>query len=428
MRGRLNAFQRSMLRFRELHPYNAAHVVEIGAPFGAAALSAAIGDEIERRGIAHIALDRALSRYEYRGGRAHAPLRVVDAGPDADARADLEREIETELNAPFQTAGGALPMRFFALARADTFHLALVYDHFIAGGDAIAALLASIAARYAGRAAASDPPPLYPRTYRSLFARHPLDALRAIVAFPASVLASRRAARPHYRPDENHATEFLLTRLDAPAVRAIASRTKDWGVTRNDVLLAALMLALSPHAQKRFCDPRRRELAVASIVNLRRHFGGDDALSFGQFLSSFRVSHEVPPGIGLETLARAVHAQTDEIRRRRLHLRTILLLAVAGAVWRFLGPSAKHRVFSRGHPVWGAVSLLDVNALWPGDAPSGDYVRGVPTGPLSPLVVAATPSRDAMNLGFTFRTAAYSRDAVEQIAADVVHRLDPLAQ
>jgi hypothetical protein len=425
MRGRLNAFQRSMLRFRELHPYNAAHVVAIGAPLDRAALSSAIDDELEHRGIARLALDGGLRRYEYRGGRVNAPLRVVDAG--ADARADVEREIERELNAPFAGAADVVPMRFFALAYGDAFRLGVVYDHFIAGGDAITGLLASIAARYAGRADASDPPPLYPRTYRSLFVRHPLDALRALAGLPATAFASRRAARPHYRPDENHATAFVLVRLEAPAVQAIASRTTAWGVTRNDVLLAALMLALSPHAQKRFRDRRRRELAVASIVNLRRHFGGEDTRAFGQFLSSFRVSHDVPPGIDFEALARAVHAQTDAIRRRKLHLRTILLLALAGAVWPFLGASAKHRVFSKGHPVWGAISMLDANALWTGGAPPGDYVRGVPTGPLSPLVVAATPSGGAMNLGFTFRIACYSRDAVEQIAADVVHRLDPPA-
>jgi hypothetical protein len=200
---------------------------------------------------------------------------------------------------------------------------------------------------------------------------------------------------------------------------------KSWGVTRNDLLLAALMLAVAPFAQKRWQATRRRELAVASIVNLRRDFGASGT-AFGQFLSSFRVSHVVPPEMDLETLARAVHAQTAAIRRQRLHLRSIVALATAGVAWPFLAPATRHRFFAKHHPVWGAVTMLDVNALWPGGSPP-DYVRGVPTGPLSPLVVAATPVGNRMNLGFTFRTACYSRGSIEQIAADVVHRFAPLA-
>jgi hypothetical protein len=233
----------------------------------------------------------------------------------------------------------------------------------------------------------------------------------------------RRGSRPRYNRDDDHYVGFLLVRLDAAPVARIAACTKRWGVTRNDLLLAALMLAVDPHAAKRHRERRRRELAVASIVNLRREFAPGDRAAFGQFLSSLRVSHAVPAGIGIEALAREVHAQTAAIRRARLHLRTIAALAAAGVAWRWLEPATRHRFFTKNHPVWGAVSMLDVNALWPG-APPPDYVRGVPTGPLAPIVVAATPVGDCLNLGFTFRTACYPRGVAEQIAADVVHRLD----
>jgi hypothetical protein len=422
MRGRLNAFQRTMLRFRELHPYNAVHAVELAAPLDAAALAKAIDDELARRGLARLALDARKRRYEYGGGAVRGALRVIER--DADPPARLAREIEAELNTPFDIAAG-LPIRFFALAGAASFTVALVYDHFIAGGDAIVGLLAAIARRYAGGTAEGAPPPLYPRTYRSLFARRPLDALRALAAFPAMIASSRRGARPRYGREDEHYNGFALARIDAPGVARIGVRTKAWGVTRNDLLLAALMLAVAPLSEKRWQAARRRELAVASIVNLRRDFGAD-AAAFGQFLSSFRVSHAVPPGIGLEALARAVHAQTAAIRRRRLHLRTIVALGLAGAMWPLVEPARRHRFFGKHHPVWGAITMLDVNALWPRDGVPADYVRGVSTGPLSPLVLAVTPVGERWNLGFAFRTSCYSRGVAEQIAADVVHRLDSL--
>ncbi len=424
MRGRLNAFQRTMLRFRELHPYSAVHVVDIAAPLDLTHLAATIDDELARRGITRLALDAPRRRYEYSASPGHASLRRIDAGADADAR--LAAEIETELNTPFDAGGDGVPIRFFALAGGDRFQLGLVYDHFIAGGDAIVGLLASIAKRYVGEAPAAAAPPLYPKTYRSLFVRRPLDVVRALAAFPALIAASRRAARPRYSADDDHYNGFLLVRLEAASVARMAAVAKSWGVTRNDLLLAVLMLALAPRAQKRWQARRRRELAVASIVNLRRDFAAADAAAFGQFLSSFRVSHAVPPDIDVQTLARAVHAQTAAIKRARLHLRTILALGLAGAMWPFLEPADRHRLFTKHHPVWGAITMLDVNALWPREGVPADYVRGVSTGPLSPLVVAATPVGNRLNLGFTFRTACYARAAAEQIAADVVHRLDSL--
>jgi hypothetical protein len=424
MRGRLNAFQRSMLRFRELHPYSAVHVVEIAAPLDASHLAASIDDELARRGITHLALDARRRRYEYRGGAGHAPLRRVNGGADPQAR--LAAEIEAELNRPFDAATTAVPIRFFALACGERFQLGLVYDHFIAGGDAIVALLASIALRYAGSPTVGATPSLYPSTYRNLFVRRPLDTLRALAAFPALVASSRRAARPRYSPDTEHYNAFVLRRIEAPTVARIASATKSWNVTRNDLLLAVLMLAVAPLAQKRFQPGRRRELAVASIANLRRDFGPTHADAFGQFLSSFRVGHAVPPDIDLETLARAVHAQTSSIRRGRLQLRTIFALGLAGAAWPFLAPASRHRVFPKHHPVWGAITMLDVDPLWPREAAPPDYVRGVSTGPLSPLVVAATPVGGRINLGMTYRTACYARPVAEQIAADIVNRLESL--
>ena len=50
MRGKLNLFQATMLRWRELHPYSAVHAVHVAMPLDAVRLEAAIAAASWRRG------------------------------------------------------------------------------------------------------------------------------------------------------------------------------------------------------------------------------------------------------------------------------------------------------------------------------------------------------------------------------------------
>ena len=142
MRGKLNLFQATMLRWKELHPYSAVHVVHVAMPLDADRLRSAIARELEVRGLTHLTLDAAGGRYDYGGGTASVALTVLPAGDDL--RKTLDAEIERQLNAPFAADGAIDPFRFFAIQGASAFELALAYDHFIAGGDSIVLLLQAI--------------------------------------------------------------------------------------------------------------------------------------------------------------------------------------------------------------------------------------------------------------------------------------------
>ena len=48
------------------------------------------------------------------------------------------------------------------------------------------------------------------------------------------------------------------------------------------------------------------------------------------------------------------------------------------------------------------------------------------TGPLAPLVVAATTLGGALQLGFTFRAADISRDTVQRVAAEFIRYIENL--
>ena len=198
MRGRLNLFQATMLRWKELHPYSAVHAVNVAAPLDAARLESAIARELEVRGLTRLTLDAARGRYDYAGGAAPVSLAILPGG--ADPRRVLEAAIEHELNVAFPADGAIDPFRFFAVDVGLSFELGLAYDHFVAGGDSIVLLLQSILARYEqGDAAAQGPVPgLYPDTFSRLLLRHAGAVLRGIVSIPRLAMNCRRSHRPRY--------------------------------------------------------------------------------------------------------------------------------------------------------------------------------------------------------------------------------------
>lgn len=410
MTGRLNLFQRTMLRWKDLHPYNAVHVLRIDAALDEAGLRGAIAAQLESWGLTGLEVRKG--RYRYRGGPAVVQLEVL-------ADRSLDAALERELNEPFAPGPAIEPFRFFAIPEPGGFQLGLAYDHFVAGGDSIVMLLAAIAARY-GEAPVPLPgtPELYPATYRRLFASRPLAFARALALLPGLLRDARRTARPRYQDDHDGYDEFTHFRVGATQVRALLDTGRRWGVTLNDLLLAMLLQALAPLAPERAEEPRRDRVAVASIVNARRDFGYTTAAVFGQFLASMRVSHRVPEGIGLRALAEEVHGTTASMKGGRLYLRTLPALGIAAIAWPFLTRERRERFFAKTYPVWGGVTTLNVNALWPGGggrAPTAEYLRGVPTGPLSPLVLAVTTTAEVMNVGVTFRRTVFSRAAVDAV-------------
>ncbi|MGA8034044.1 MAG: hypothetical protein WCB48_16790 [Casimicrobiaceae bacterium] len=424
--GRLNLFQATMLDWRDQHPYVAVHALRLGGPLDRDALVGAIGKELERLGLTGLELDRARRRYAWHGGPASVSLQVIDAG--SDWRARLEQEIERLMNAPFERDGRVDPFRFFVLTIADAFFLGLAYDHFIAGGDSIVALMNVIVARYAGHPRDGATLDRYPRTHWPLFARHPLQVARAMTRMPAMAQSCRRTMRPRYRSIEDGHNGFALFALEAPDYAALRAAARRWGVTFNDVLLALLLLAQANRSPERLQAARRRKLAVASIVNLRDAHGDAAKDAFGQFLSSLRVSHPVPPGTTLESLAKDVHAQTSRIKHERLYLATLLAMRIDRVIGHFQTPRQRAGIYAKSYPVGAGTSTLNVDALWhPVDsAPVPLYLRGVPTGPLAPIVLAATTSNETMHAGVSWRTSAVARDEIVTMWGEIVERIRTL--
>jgi hypothetical protein len=428
MRGKLNLFQATMLRWRELHPYSAVHAVRIGVPLDAVRLESAIRGELERCGLTHLTLDAARGRFDYGGGDAPVALALLQGG--SDPAGVLRAEIGRQLNLPFPADGAIDPFRFFAVDAQTSFELAVAYDHFIAGGDSIVLLLQAIAARYGDVAVPPQPVPgLYPPTFRRLLLGHVGAILRGLPSLPRLALNCRLSHRPRYLRWPDPTNGFTSFCLAPPEFAAVLRTAKAWNVTLNDLLIAVMLQTVSPLAEKRETARRRVYLAAASIINIRGDVGADVRAWFGQFLSSFRVMHKVPPGMALRELAQDVHAQSMEWKSRRLYLQTLVVMFYSSIVWRFLGLEQRQRFHLKNWPVWVGVTMLNVDALWQeggGGRPVPAYVRAVSTGPLAPMVVAVTTAGGTLEAGISYRTAAFAEGTVERIAAEVRRTLTGL--
>jgi hypothetical protein len=432
LRGKLNLFQAAMVRWREMHPYNAVHVVTLPQPLDMPRLEAGIRRQLEGLGLTGLQLDRRRLRYEWTGGAAAAPVTVIAGG--ADPLATVHGEIERQLNAAFPPAGRIEPFRFFAVEAGAAFHFGLAYDHFVAGGDSIVLLLQRLVEDYCGlaRAASALPrPDLYPPRYRRLFARQAIPLVRGLASWAQLIASCRRSVRPRYAKDGDGYNGVAFYRLEAADQANLARTARAWDMTQNDVFLAILLKTLSARLQERYRARRRRHLAVGSIVNVRRDFGASAADGFVPLLASFRIAHAVPADIGLRELAESVHAETSRVKRRKLYLQTLLAIGMAGLQWRFLSSEDRERFHAKNFAVWAGVTPLQLNALWP--AARGypfriGYVRAVATGPLSPIVVALTTLGDVVEIALSFRTAALDRDRAEGIMTDIVHCIRIVAQ
>ena len=424
----LNLFQCAMLRWRELHPYCAAHVLAVPAPLDEARLRDVIAGVVEDCGLSGFRLEAPRKRLGFAGGPASVSLARIDGEAPAFDRA--AGEIAASINRPFPATGSFDPFRFFAVPDAGGFLLGVVYDHILAGGDSIAVLMTDLAARYVALQPADVPLAslaLPVRTCRALFLRHPAALARSLVALPGLVRRWRSVVRPKLADAADGHNGFVHFGVDAATYARLRSHAKTLGVTSNDLLLAAVLLAAAPLGGARDPQHRRHAVAVASIVNLRADFQLPATAVFGQFLSSFRVVHPLPPGATLDEVARDVAAQAARARRERLHFLTLLAMALAGLLWRFASLARRERLYLKYHPVLAGVTPLSVDTLRRhGRAAPGDYLRAASTGPMSPLVVALTISGGALRVGITYRTTAVSHASAQGVARALQHTIDLL--
>ena len=419
MHGRLNTFQLSMLQWAELHPYNAVHVVRIPEALDLERLERAITMTLEGKGLTGLALDRNAGAFQYHGGPSSAEIKL--ASPGALSSPGFAEEIEHQLNTPFSPKELFTPFRFVVVAEQDSFSLGLTYFHPVADAESIVFLLKDMVDAYrdAGNPGCVNLVERYPARRDNLLRHYPGVLARKLASLPASGRSMRNTCRPHYRDAGDWHNKFTFFSLSPQTLSGMIQAAKSLNVTLNDLFLALLMKAIAPLAPDRAGTARRRNLSLGSIVNTRRDLGVDGRHTFGLFLGSFVVHHEVPAGIGLADLARDIGRQTLAIKQRRLYLGSALELPFGRLMMALFSERRRKQLYQKHYPLWGGLTNMNLNALWP--QPEGsrpvDYFRAVSTGPVTPLVASITTMGPVANIGLTYRATVFGAPDIERIKA-----------
>lgn len=416
MPARLNIFQRTMLHWNDLHPYNAVHVVRIPQAHDPERLAQAINGTLEISGLTNLVLHRDRGTNLYQGGPARSEIKSVPAGENAQAA--LTAEIEDQLNRAFTFAGSFNPFRFFVVPEESSFFLGAVYFHAVADAESLVYLLKRMVDAYRE----AKPPDaggleIHPRPQDNLLRRRPLIFARKLARLPAQIRNLRSSCRAAYRDAGDGRIGFTFLSFPPDGLRNLIAVAKSRGVTVNDLFLALLLKCLSPLAAGRAQSAKRRKLSVGCIVNTRKDLALDSPRTFGLFLGSFVVTHEVPDGMDLADLAGEIQRQTSAIKAQQLYLGAGLELAVAGRLLAFYSTERRKKLYQKNYPLWGGITNMNLNSLWaqPEGKPAVDYFRAVSTGPVTPLVLSITTVRETANVGFTYRTTVFSALMIEDL-------------
>lgn len=416
-----------MLLWNGLHSYNAVHVARLAGPLDAQRLGRCINDRVERMGIGGVELDMPRCRFRLTAAPGDVPLRIVQ--PDGDPAAALRATVTEELNTPFSLEGCFTPVRFFAVPDSEDFQLGVVYCHFISDAASIVTVLTDVCEAWAGR---EGEPALqadrgYPNVGRrmaALMLRHgPMWA----ASHPLHIAGMFRAAKPKFARYRDHAIGYSFFRVNREQFPGVISTARAWGVTVNDLFLAALVRAVAPSAEPRM-KGRRRNINLSSIVSTRQDLWGGNMTDLGLLLGSFVVAHRAPGDAPLEQVARKIGRQTRFIKKHRLYLRTHVDMRIALGVLGRMGSVRQQRMFKHNYPLWGGIANVNLNWLSERNAggPILDYRRAVSTGPICPLVLSVTTYNDVINVGVSYRETIYPADKAATIIDELTRCLsDP---
>lgn len=404
-----------MLRWDEMHPYNAAHVIRFAVPLDVPRLR-----ETLRRGLAVLGLGRlTLSvddrTYSYATNPDDVELKILE--PGNEGMAALATETERQLNTRFDRRAGFVPVRFFAMATSDGFFLGLVYFHPAADGEAAVHLMRNLAEAYLGK---SDPPAaltLYRERHDRWFRQPPGLLVKKFSSLVRLAHNMRKSRRTRAKDLENARCAVSFFSLTPPEFAALVRAGKAWNATINDLFLALLLKCVLRLQGGRTVSTRRPWLSVGCIVNLRKDLALDSPRTFGLFLGSFVVTHRGATEVDLQELVAQVRRETSRIKRDRLYLGAPLELALARRWLGFLSGKQRARFYQTHFPLWGGISNMNLNPLWPPENRDGvcDCFRAVSTGPVTPLVLSLTSFGAVTNIGVSYRPAIYSAADIEVV-------------
>ncbi len=419
----LNSFQRVMLQWSDVHPYNACHLYCLSG----------LGDpqrfrESARRAMAAAGWGRAVVE----AGRRYAlfgpcdDVEVRQAAEIAPGRDELDREVASELNRPFDRPE-CRPVRFvFAADRAEACHwIVVTYDHWTADSVTMRLLMRRILAEYLGEPSANRG--LLEVCDRSLLGalREPLSPWRrwrTAVNTVARSLFERQPVKPPATRQEGREVGFRLFRGDDEMADRLWRFARAHGATVHDVFLAVLHQVLGRHLPCRRSLTQCDEIALGSIVDIRPETADALRESLGVLLGFWTLRERVGAFSSLHEAVERIAVRTRQIKAQRTHLDSLVSIAIGAAAWPWLPRPWRARLMRRTMPLTAGVTNVVVRDRWLEQnlaATIVEYARAAPLGPTVPLVISPTTMGNRLSIGFTYAAGEFAEATIAEIIDEI---------
>lgn len=423
----LNLFQRLARRWEAVHPYNAAQVMRIRGSVAPGDVADAWADGLRTMGLGSV---RVLNDWQFRheslnGEFIRYPLTVL---PNDGS---LEEHLSRELNRPFDKSDEP-PFRPFLLPTEDGAYLGVVYQHWVADSISIRAVMREWCTRLFDPTAVRRSAVPHPRSgYWRLFGDRGSWRLdETVLSNFRSHMRHRRVRKVVSHGKGDYPVRVSLHRTPSGMINNIRSCAREHGCKVHDILLAAVAEACDRQvpAQHR---ANRPDMAVGSIVDLRRHAAGDLNDMFGLFLGFTEVICNPRTLKDWPRLLRSVAAQNRVHKQNGLPQASMLWMAAAMAINRLVPDHKLYHFYRKEMPTSGGLSNVNLNDCWATHYhpdPLQEYWRISPTGPLVPLVFSTTTLGSEMTIALTCREALLPCETSQRLAEGMMGRLATVAQ
>lgn len=418
----LNVFQRLTRRWESVYPYNAAQVLKVGGRLDASAAGDAWAESLRALGLGRVWVDqRSRFRHELLNGEmSRYPLSKLAAGTS------LEAHLSGELNRPFDDPSEP-PFRPFLLSAGDGSYLGVVYRHWVADSVSVRMVMREWFARLFDPPAVCRAPARQPgEGYWRLFgARAGWRVDETILSLFRSHMRHRRVRKVRAGGREDYPVRVLLREAPPGLIDQLKGYATQEGVRLHDVLLAGLAEVCDRFVPSQ-ARANRPDLAVGSIIDLRRHGPADLEDTFGLFLGFTDVCCRPRDLADWRRLVHSVAAQ-NAVRRNRGVAQSSLAWMLAAEAFNPLVPDGKlYRFYRKELPMAGGLSNVTLNNTWATryyPNPLREYLRVSPTGPLVPLVFSTTTLGERLFIAMTHRQALLDRERAGAMLESFMDRL-----
>jgi hypothetical protein len=425
--ARLNVFQRLVRQWDTVHPYNAAQVLRLRGKPDLLAIRRAWHSTLATLGLGPVCVRGRQFHFEAVNGNA-----VKYNVPLVAAEVLLCEHISAELNRPFDN-DTELPLRPFIVEEEGSFYLGVVYQHWIADSSSIRLLLREWFVRIFDPASAVEAPAIIPRGgYWANFGPHRMRWRlgEQFLTLLRSACRFRRVRKLRTQGSTDFRMRFAIHRIPAGMLQQLLAVARHNKVTLNDLFLAAIADVCDRFNPIRHI-PRRKDLALGMIVDLRSRARRDMSRVFGLFLGFANVICRREDLCNWPRLVRQIARQTKIHKETDAPQASAVWMFAALAAARFVPIHKSFRFYRKHMPLAGGISNVNLNQTWAAKYypdPIMEYIRVSPTGPMVPLVFTTSTLGEDLLVGLTYRSALFSDDLADKIAATFLSRLAQLAE